>query len=164
MSLRLPLNSTANFVCQSFFPCYIKKSCSTRWHSNGIQQNKGNRQKHNIKTFTRTDEVIACMTLGQPTLSQIGGTEPWRPTIHSGTVKAYGCDFHSSYMSSSSITPVLTTLIYSMVQPTSNIQRTLLCSKTDTEKQKSYMVLPESSKRLTNFMDCSKRITSSMGF
>jgi hypothetical protein len=69
-----------------------------------FNRNKGNRQKHSIKAFTRTDEAIACMTLGQPTLSQIGGTEPRRPTIRSGTVKAYGCDFHSSYMSSSSVT------------------------------------------------------------
>ncbi len=69
-----------------------------------FNRNKGNRQKHSIKAFTRTDEEIACMTLGQPTLSQIGGTEPRRPTIRSGTVKAYGCDFHSSYMSSSSVT------------------------------------------------------------
>jgi hypothetical protein len=46
----------------------------------GIQMefniNKGNRHKHSIKAFTRIDKVIACMTLGQPTLSQIGGTEP----------------------------------------------------------------------------------------
>jgi hypothetical protein len=128
-----------------------------------FKRNKGNRQKHSIKAFTRTDEAIACMTLKQPTLSQIGGTEPRRPTIRSGTVKAYGCDFHSSYMSSSSVTGLSSPPSSAPWYSQQVINREHYYAQRQTEKQKSHMVLSENSKRPTNFMDCSKRITSSMG-